>query len=198
MGHSIRAQTVSFSLASRLLECPPFHCSLGELSVGVRGRRVRGWPPLRPPASGSLEQIRRRAGWFKPQLLGFARVGLAERWINQETVDAKGPRRVGGAPGRFSAVTYGEAIGWVSEILGHSDIKMTTRYAHLRSAHLWGAVERLEGLTRAHVTPPILAHGDRELAHGLAHEPLPVDAGLVPQQNHRRAPVAQLDRARVS
>jgi len=38
-------------------------------------------------------------------------------------------------------------LGDVQEILGHADLRMTNRYAHLSPAHLRGAVERLEGLT---------------------------------------------------
>src|SRR5262249_48341276 len=37
----------------------------------------------------------------------------------------------------------------VQEILGHADLGMTQRYAHLSPAPLRGAVERLEGLTGA-------------------------------------------------
>ena len=41
----------------------------------------------------------------------------------------------------------GASLKDVQEILGHGDLKMTQRYAHLSPAHLRGAVERLEGLT---------------------------------------------------
>jgi site-specific recombinase XerD len=44
----------------------------------------------------------------------------------------------------------GASLKDVQEILGHSDMKMTQRYAHLSPAHLRAAVERLEGLTTAH------------------------------------------------
>ena len=36
----------------------------------------------------------------------------------------------------------------LKEILGHSDIKMTMRYAHLSPQHLRAGMERMEGLTR--------------------------------------------------
>lgn len=51
-------------------------------------------------------------------------------------------------------IMRGASLKDVMEILGHSDIKMTMRYAHLSPTHLLGAVERLDGLTAG----PAVAH----------------------------------------
>jgi integrase len=40
----------------------------------------------------------------------------------------------------------------LKEILGHSDIKMTMRYAHLSPHHLHGSIAKVEGLTRVRPT----------------------------------------------
>jgi hypothetical protein len=41
----------------------------------------------------------------------------------------------------------------VKEVLGHANLRMTPRHAHLGPAHLRGAVERVEGLGQATPAP---------------------------------------------
>lgn len=56
---------------------------------------------------------------------------------------------------RHTAASYlvmrGASLADVRAVLGHSDIKMTMRYAHLSPEHLRAAVSRLDGLTTARV-----------------------------------------------
>jgi len=46
-------------------------------------------------------------------------------------------------------VIRGASLSDVKEILGHADMKMTMRAAHLSPAHLRRAVDKLDGLTDA-------------------------------------------------
>jgi SAM-dependent methyltransferase len=68
-------------------------------------------------SAGSLEETHRRAVYFKAQLLGIARTGLEEGWIDQAAVDAMRGAIDAWAerPDAFSVLTYCEAIGWVSD-----------------------------------------------------------------------------------
>ena len=50
-------------------------------------------------------------------------------------------------------VMRGASLKDVQEILGHADMKMTMRYAHLSPAHLRATVDRLDGLTTAALAP---------------------------------------------
>jgi integrase len=59
-------------------------------------------------------------------------------------------------------VMRGASLADVCAVLGHSDIKMTMRYAHLSPEHLRSAVARLDGLAAAPKAAG-LAHGQRKV-----------------------------------
>ena len=69
-------------------------------------------------------------------------------------------------------MTRGGSLYDLKEILGHSDIKMTMRYAHLSPQHLRAGMERMEGLTR------------RPMAHSLAQ------SGIINRAQQHGAPQA--------
>ena len=64
------------------------------------------------------------------------------------------------------AIMRGVTLKELQEVLGHSSLAMTMRYAHLAPEHLRTAVSRLEGLTGTEPT--------KDLAQELAQEPVAI------------------------
>jgi Phage integrase family len=78
----------------------------------------------------------------------------------------------------------GASLKAVQEILGHADLKMTQRYAHLSPAHLRAAVDRLGGLCAPAAVPA--ARGDalaQELAQSGSSGPSALDGHPVTIEN---------------
>jgi Phage integrase family len=81
-------------------------------------------------------------------------------------------------------ILAGATLQEVKDILGHSDIKLTLRYAHLNPAQLWTAVARLD--FRLPAAKPVLkpvAGSDAGSDEGSR-----VDTRLVPAENHYTPP----------
>jgi hypothetical protein len=77
----------------------------------------------------------------------------------------------------------GGNLAELRDLLGHADIKMTTRYAHLSPSHLRAAVDKLEGLT-----PTKAARISTSSTHEVESDPLPLvstrNAGVAQRQSN--------------
>jgi len=60
-------------------------------------------------------------------------------------------------------IMRGASLKDVQELLGHADIKMTMRYAHLSPAHLRATVDRLDGITPAPSAAPVQHTAQRKV-----------------------------------
>jgi integrase len=77
----------------------------------------------------------------------------------------------------------GGNLAELRDLLGHADVKMTTRYAHLSPSHLRAAVDKLEGLT-----PVKVARISTPSTHEVESDPLPLvsvrNAGVAQRQSN--------------
>jgi len=67
------------------------------------------------------------------------------------------------------AIMRGVTLPELKEILGHSTLAMTLRYAHLSPTHLRSAVEKVEGITPTPATPSTPTGRGEGWAHKWAH-----------------------------
>jgi integrase len=121
--------------------------------------------------------------------------GNGAEWGQVRTAFATALRRAGIEHFRFHDLRHtfashfmmrGGSLYDLKEILGHSDIKMTARYAHLSPHHLRTGVERLKGLATA------------PTAHETAQNGRLGRRRALKSAEKQDAPVAQVDRAAVS
>ncbi len=121
--HLIAPETPLLQQWSSLLERVRQHHG-ANISIGRHLRRllleagfVRAEAGASIRSSGSLEETRQLAAYFKARFPGNARTALAEGWVDQATVDAIVAEIDAWAerPDAFQAATFCHALGWVSE-----------------------------------------------------------------------------------
>jgi integrase len=159
-------------------------------SAKPRGIRVNG--DLEAALQALEPDEARRAGLLFKRKSGAA-------WGQIRTAFAKALERAGIKGFRFHDLRHtfashymmrGGNLYELKDILGHSDLKMTMRYAHLSPQHLRVGMERMEGLARLPMAHEMTQSARINSAAGDPHRATSEDPS--------RAPVAQVDRAAVS
>ena len=99
-------------------------CNGGDPFMGRHHRRLlleagfaRAEASVSVWSAGTPEETRRCATFLKAQLQGFAPTALAERWMDQTTVEAVDAEidAWAGRPDALYVDTFCEALGWVSD-----------------------------------------------------------------------------------